>query len=95
MQCSSDSYASQLRYLTDCRMKKFTNPPEKDNVKTWWTHISRSVVDPHVRGNNLIHCVMDPQVKKGGSVTQIATGSRQTTLLEALRDIQFNSYKPY
>ena len=28
----------------------------------WRTHISHSVVDPHVRGNNVIHCVADPQV---------------------------------
>ena len=28
----------------------------------WWTHISHSVADPHVRGNNVIHSVADPQV---------------------------------
>ena len=28
----------------------------------WRTHISHNVVDPHVRGNNVIHCVADPQV---------------------------------
>ena len=30
----------------------------------WRTHISHSVVDTHVRGNNVIHCVADPKVKK-------------------------------
>ena len=25
-------------------------------------HISHSVADPHVRGNNVIRCVADPQV---------------------------------
>ena len=28
----------------------------------WRTHISHSVVESHVRGNNVIHCVADPQV---------------------------------
>ena len=28
----------------------------------WRTHISHSVVDLHVRGNNVIHYVVDPQV---------------------------------
>ena len=28
----------------------------------WQTHISDSVVDSHVRGNNVIHFVVDPQV---------------------------------
>ena len=28
----------------------------------WRTRISHSVADPHVRGNNVIHCVADPQV---------------------------------
>ena len=28
----------------------------------WRTHISHGVVDPHVRENNVIHCVADPQV---------------------------------
>ena len=28
----------------------------------WRTHISHSVADPHVRGNNVIHYVADPQV---------------------------------
>ena len=26
------------------------------------THISHSVEDPYVRGNNVIHCVADPKV---------------------------------
>ena len=26
------------------------------------THISHSVVDPHVKGINVIHCVADPQL---------------------------------
>ena len=25
----------------------------------WWTYISHSVADQHVRGNNVIHCVAD------------------------------------
>ena len=28
----------------------------------WLTHISHSVADPRVRGNNVVHCVADPQV---------------------------------
>ena len=28
----------------------------------WKTYISHSVVDPHVRGNNVIHCAADPQM---------------------------------
>ena len=28
----------------------------------WQTHISHSVADPHVRGNNVIHCMADPQM---------------------------------
>ena len=28
----------------------------------WRNHISHSVMDPHVKGNNVIHCVADPQV---------------------------------
>ena len=28
----------------------------------WRTHISHSVSDPYVSGNNVIHCVADPQV---------------------------------
>ena len=28
----------------------------------WWTLISHNVVDPHMRGNNVIHCVADLQV---------------------------------
>ena len=28
----------------------------------WQTHISDSVTDPHVRGNNVIDCVADPHV---------------------------------
>ena len=28
----------------------------------WRTHISHSVADLHVRGNNVIHYVADPQV---------------------------------
>ena len=28
----------------------------------WLTHISHSVADPHVRWNNVIHYVADPQV---------------------------------
>ena len=28
----------------------------------WWTYISHSVANQHVRGNNEIHCVADPQV---------------------------------
>ena len=30
----------------------------------WRTHISHSVTDPHVRGNNVIHCVADPKVRE-------------------------------
>ena len=30
----------------------------------WRTHISHSVMDLHVRGNNVIHCVMDLQMKE-------------------------------
>ena len=30
----------------------------------WRTYISHSVADPHVRGNNVIHCVTDPQMMK-------------------------------
>ena len=30
----------------------------------WRTHISQSMADPHVRGNNVIYCVADPQVKE-------------------------------
>ena len=28
----------------------------------WQTHSSHNLADPHVRGNNVIHCVTDPQV---------------------------------
>ena len=28
----------------------------------WQIHISQSVADPHVRGDNVTHCVVDPQV---------------------------------
>ena len=31
-----------------------------------WTHISHSVADPHVRGNNVIHCVADTALKVVG-----------------------------
>ena len=34
----------------------------KGKSKMWLTHISHNVADPHVRGNNVIHCVADPQV---------------------------------
>ena len=36
--------------------------PER-KMLMWRTHISHSVVDPHVRGNNETHCVADPRVK--------------------------------
>ena len=35
--------------------------------RRWPTHLRKKmlkVVDPHVRGNNVIHCEADPQVKK-------------------------------
>ena len=28
----------------------------------WWTHISQTVADPHVRGNDVIQYVVDLQV---------------------------------
>ena len=30
----------------------------------WWTHICHSVADPHVKGNQVTHCVVDLQVKE-------------------------------
>ena len=30
----------------------------------WLAHISHSVADPDIRGNNVIHCVADSQVKE-------------------------------
>ena len=35
---------------------------QKGKSEMWRTHISHGVVDPHVTGNNVIHCVVDPQV---------------------------------
>ena len=33
---------------------------QRGKPQMWQTHISYSVVDPHVRENNVIHCVVDP-----------------------------------
>ena len=30
----------------------------------WGNHISESVAEPHVMGNTVIHCVVDPKVKE-------------------------------
>ena len=35
---------------------------QKGKSYMWRTHISHSVADPHVRGDNVIHCVADPQL---------------------------------
>ena len=40
-------------------VKKVEDPPEIEMR----TPISHSATDPHVRGNNIIHCVGDPQLK--------------------------------
>ena len=72
-------------------MKKVADPSEKENVKMWWTHISHRVVDPHVRGDSVIHCVVDLQVKEMRSEAQTATGNRQKTPTEALHHILFFS----
>ena len=34
----------------------------KGKSQMWQTHISHSVADPYVRGNNVIHYAADPQV---------------------------------
>ena len=51
----------QKAMITEWRRWR-TNWRRKSHM--WWTHISRSVVDPYVRTNNVIHCVAEPQVKK-------------------------------
>ena len=62
----------------------------------WRTHISHSVADPYVKGDSVIHCVADQQVKEIKSVAQTVIGNRRTMLTEALCHIQFfNSCNPY
>ena len=43
--------------------RKVADPPERE-IPNVTTHIFQSVADPHVRGNNVIHCVEDPQVRE-------------------------------
>ena len=45
------------------RVKKAADPLEKENPNIADEH-SHSVTDPHVRWNNVIHCVVDQQVKE-------------------------------
>ena len=40
----------------------------------WRTHISHSVADPHRRGNNIIPCVVDPQVMEKWTSTLKVVG---------------------
>ena len=58
--------------MTGCRMKEVADPPDKENVKMWMTHISHSVADPHVKGSTVIHYVADPQVNHMRSVAPTA-----------------------
>ena len=37
----------------------------------WQTHISHSGADPYVKGDNLIHCVANPQAKKIKGVSNL------------------------
>ena len=43
------------------RVKKVADPPEREILNVG-TLISHRVTDSHVRGDNVIYCVADPQV---------------------------------
>ena len=56
--CWQDSGSSEsYRY----RVKNAVDPREREILNVADQH-SHSVVDPHVRGDNVIHCVADPHV---------------------------------
>ena len=87
---SSESYNYRGRKVADPPERKILNvanphfsqvadPPER-KILMWQTHISHSVVDPHVRGNNETHCVADPQV-----IVKRTKGLKVVRILEALK----------
>ena len=70
-------------------MRKVVDGPERKNVKCGGSH---SVVGPHVRENNVIPCVGEPQMEGMRSATQTATRNRLTAPTEALCHIQFFNF---
>ena len=59
--CLQDSGSSKS---DGYRVKKVVNPPGKKMLNVREPHFSQCVEDPYVRGNDVIHSVMDPKVKE-------------------------------
>ena len=55
-------------------MKKMVDPPEKKHFKMWRIHISQNMIGLHVRGDSVVHDVLDSQMKKMISIAETAIG---------------------